>query len=928
MALCQPTVHGPLSTLSRQVRVTEQLVGAILRVLARGAQDREIARVTAASSEERVALSAGTVLNAGELLVAIQEWNGELSDEPGGDLAPRVQPAPSSLPAVSFNSHVYHCGRCVRIGGTVPGADVNIECAGVTLGHGVAEEMHASVTLDIAIPGELAISAHQVAANMPPGPSAVVTADSLPIPQGQRIPPPNVAPVGGCDSSILVSGALAGAVVTIERDGGGQLTAGFDTEKYHVIVNPHMDPRESFRIKQDVARECERPGEWSEWIPVGEIEPVDPPYVVGPLCAGGGTVTISGLRRGAIIQIAVGVMTPVSTDIDPTGLVFEAQRTFTGQAPPGAIEWTFRVSPLEVGWLSLTQEVCGVVSAWSRPIPIYAHPGAIETVQILGPLHECAQAVSLSHVHPGASVQILARHEGQEVALSDPIRVLGLEASVSVTPHLREGDRIFVRQWACSVNSAIHGDELVLPAPQLEPPTIVGSILQGDDFLEVKGFPGARVEAWINRPSIGRLFAGSTVADGLGAAQVMPTVLPLLAGDQVSVKQRLCPQSEFSAESHPEVVQKFSARPFYLLGHNPNDITEVGKCIAQGANALEPDINLLLRSGPAKLCVSHYWGRKDNLVRYLQALRQKVFDDPSIGLIYFDCKPAASIYAGHGVTLLQAIREHLTFDWPLNIIISVANLNDSEEVEMFRTIRWGLRSREILMVDEENDVRMVGRYFANAGVSHCGYGNGISILNRVIGPNVRTSIETACAARAASGQFKFVNAWTINKDGDLRLFIRAGVDGMISDDLDSFDDIVGEPLMQALVRKATIKDNPFIRPPHAYGLAVYTADRSHAGTDANVTFTLKGAAGTASVTVDTEKINRMERGEWNHVTLSSDDLGPLQDITVRRDNQGNAPDWRLGSIQVRSARYKVAMQAIFDQWIDSTAPFTRQLVNI
>ena len=134
--------------------------------------------------------------------------------------------------------------------------------------------------------------------------------------------------------------------------------------------------------------------------------------------------------------------------------------------------------------------------------------------------------------------------------------------------------------------------------------------------------------------------------------------------------------------------------------------------------------------------------------------------------------------------------------------------------------------------------------------------------------------------------------------------------------------------MQALVRKATIRDNPFIRPPHAYALTIYTMNRNLAGTDANVTFTLKGASGSASITVDTQKLNRMEAGEWNNVTLSSADLGPLQEITVRRDNQGNAPDWRLGSIQVRSARYKVAMQAIFDQWIDSTAPFSRPLVDL
>jgi hypothetical protein len=70
----------------------------------------------------------------------------------------------------------------------------------------------------------------------------------------------------------------------------------------------------------------------------------------------------------------------------------------------------------------------------------------------------------------------------------------------------------------------------------------------------------------------------------------------------------------------------------------------------------------------------------------------------------------------------------------------------------------------------------------------------------------------------------------------------------------------------------------------------------------------------------------MERGDWNFLTLQTNDLGTLQDITVQRDNQGNAPDWYLDRIQVRSARYGVALEAVFDCWIDTTNPYTRTLV--
>jgi len=113
----------------------------------------------------------------------------------------------------------------------------------------------------------------------------------------------------------------------------------------------------------------------------------------------------------------------------------------------------------------------------------------------------------------------------------------------------------------------------------------------------------------------------------------------------------------------------------------------------------------------------------------------------------------------------------------------------------------------------------------------------------------------------------------------------------------------------------------------AYGLSVFTGGVGQAGTDARVTFTITGANGAASVCVDASMRHRMERNMWNFVTLPSDDLGPLTSITVQRDDGGIAPGWFLDHILVRSARYQACSKAIFRRWIDSTAPFTQELVN-
>jgi len=98
------------------------------------------------------------------------------------------------------------------------------------------------------------------------------------------------------------------------------------------------------------------------------------------------------------------------------------------------------------------------------------------------------------------------------------------------------------------------------------------------------------------------------------------------------------------------------------------------------------------------------------------------------------------------------------------------------------------------------------------------------------------------------------------------------------------------------------------------------------GTDANVTFTLTGSSGTAVKVIDTSLDGRMERNDWNYVTMHSPDLGSLASITVQRDNSGNGPKWFLDRILVNSFRYGVSKQAIFNGWIDTTSPFIQPLV--
>jgi hypothetical protein len=364
-------------------------------------------------------------------------------------------------------------------------------------------------------------------------------------------------------------------------------------------------------------------------------------------------------------------------------------------------------------------------------------------------------------------------------------------------------------------------------------------------------------------------------------------------------------------------------RPFYVIGHNTNAISVVNHALSNGANAVEPDVNVF-QSDSSQLCIGHNLGDSDDptIVQYLTDLHDVALQHPELALVVFDCKPATTT-PDLGLTLLTAIQSHLTYDIPLNVILSVARLG---ETRTFDKIRGLLGPREGLMIDEENDPVAVANFFTGAGVQNRCYGNGSIIQSPLLTPHIRPSLEHASGLRAGSDSFKFIYEYTTDDDDRMREFIRIGVDGIITDLQATLRDVTQEAEFHSLIRLATRADNPFTQPNANYELTVHTGDVPLGGTDANIAFTLTGSSGTATKVVDASLKGRMERNAWDFVTIQSPDLGALTSITVQRDDQGPAPDWFLDRIVVNSFRYGVAKQAIFNRWIETTSPFTRPLV--
>jgi hypothetical protein len=269
-------------------------------------------------------------------------------------------------------------------------------------------------------------------------------------------------------------------------------------------------------------------------------------------------------------------------------------------------------------------------------------------------------------------------------------------------------------------------------------------------------------------------------------------------------------------------------RPFYAIGHNPNSIEQVKQVLAAGANAIEPDINVL-KGHRDQLCVGHGPllgvgpGADDSppLEQFLKDLRQLARDDPALSLVYFDCKTlAATPFLGH--TLLRTIRTHLIGSGAeridLNVILSVATLKENA---IFDAIRSDLQPGEAFMIDGESDPRRVADSFAQLDARHHCYSNGTSFLNgmsSVLARNVRPSIEQACALRA-QGRTRLVLSWTVNRLPSMEDYIRIGVDGIIADvsprfpnpgvGLPALVDLVKQRGAELGVRIATRADRPF-----------------------------------------------------------------------------------------------------------------------
>lgn len=358
-------------------------------------------------------------------------------------------------------------------------------------------------------------------------------------------------------------------------------------------------------------------------------------------------------------------------------------------------------------------------------------------------------------------------------------------------------------------------------------------------------------------------------------------------------------------------------RPFYLIAHRCNDLAKVQEVVDAGANAIECDIQFADPDSSIEFAVDHDYAVNGEPIKpYLDGLVKILQANPQVALVYFDIKDDD---ADRAVRLREIIRTHLTDIVPVNVIMSESEFASRN---FFLPIKTGLRPREAYAIDSDDDPSKVSDFFLANNITRFCYGDGIAAPG--VPEDIPVAIMEAVALKWSKRKIRFVYVWTLAAQSSMRDYIATGVDGIMVNDVPALKAVLKESAVKKRVRLATRADNPFDLPVHpSYRLTVKTSNETHAGTDANLTFELRGSAGKLATTLDSYPVGLFEQGVTNHVTLIGKDVGVIQELVLSQDGDENAPGWRVDTVKVQKNGSPKVLTFRFNQEILEDQPVKR-----
>lgn len=358
-------------------------------------------------------------------------------------------------------------------------------------------------------------------------------------------------------------------------------------------------------------------------------------------------------------------------------------------------------------------------------------------------------------------------------------------------------------------------------------------------------------------------------------------------------------------------------RPFYIIGHMCNNLAKVKWAVNAGANAIECDINFADADSEEEFEVYHdFTDTAVPIKPFLKDVASFLKTQPQVAMVYFDLKDAD---ANRAERLLGIIRTHLSDVVPVHVIISHAHFAGRG---FFIPIKDAIRDPgEGFIIDMDDSPQGVRDFFIGEGIVRHGYGNGVMASG--IPWNIPLSIMEGVAIKWSEGTIRWVGTFTLASKVSMRDYIAKGVDGIIVNDVPALVEVFNQNAAKYHLRRATRDDDPFAPPLYpAYVLTVKTPFREDAGTDANLTFELRGTAGKIATTIDAFPRGLFDKGKTNRVTIIGRDVGTIQELWLSQDGTGQGPDWFVDTVKVQK-RGSPSVTFNFNQEISANQPVKR-----
>ncbi|MDD2721811.1 MAG: hypothetical protein PHH47_10950 [Gallionella sp.] len=228
----------------------------------------------------------------------------------------------------------------------------------------------------------------------------------------------------------------------------------------------------------------------------------------------------------------------------------------------------------------------------------------------------------------------------------------------------------------------------------------------------------------------------------------------------------------------PAGTGQMQQRPFYLIGHNPNEASEALAYLDGRANALEPDIyqtesgDLRVHDRVKLFGILILWplfnGEGPLLKDYLHDLKQGLDarKGANLAMILWDLKPPFNVqWIREARALIQA---ELGSHYP-NISM-VYTVGSADGIPALQEFAKEISLSEAIGVDESVPPSVVEHAFKDTGRAYT-YADGTNEVN----------VTSALQMRDAGNAFALVYVWTVKDRARIRQFLGKGVDGMIID---------------------------------------------------------------------------------------------------------------------------------------------------